>query len=72
MAKLILVNGLFAAILVIFLIAPITSNWAWLGFIFVWCWCEGLLARDPSVKWWQMLLVFVALGAIDFVIVSSL
>lgn len=69
MRNLILVNGFFAGVLVLFILLPITSNWAWLALIAIWCWTEGVLSKNPDVKWWQMVLVFLVLGLIDFSIV---
>lgn len=72
MLKVILLNVFFAAILLVFILMPITSNWLWLGFIFTWCWSEGLVAQDASVKWWHMLAIFIVLGAIEFYLISVL
>ena len=72
MAKLIAVNAFFATILLVFIVMPVTSNWLWLGFIFSWCWSEGVVAKDAAVKWWHMLLVFVVLGAIEIYLISVL
>lgn len=72
MLKLTLVNGFFAAILLAFILLPITSNWLWLGLIFIWCWSEGLIAKDPSIKWWHMLTIFIVLGALELYLVTLL
>ena len=65
MKSLIIVNGLFAIGLFALISVPITSNWIWFGFIFIWCWAEGVLAQNPKVTWVQMLLVFIVLGSIE-------
>lgn len=70
MLRVISLNVFFAAILLLFIIMPVTSNWLWLGFIFTWCWCEGIVAKHASVKWWHMLLIFIVLGAIEFYLIS--
>lgn len=70
MLKVILVNVFFAAILLVFIIMPVTSNWLWLGFIFIWCWSEGIIAQQASVKWWHMLTIFAVLGGIEFYLIS--
>lgn len=72
MFKLIATNAFFAAVLLVFIITPITSNWLWLGLIFIWCWSEGWIARDPAVKWWHMLSVFIVLGTIEIALISIL
>lgn len=72
MVRLISLNAFFAAILLVFIVMPVTSNWLWLGFIFIWCWSEGIIAKHTSVKWWHMLLIFIVLGAIEFFLVSIL
>jgi len=70
MLNLILLNSFFAGVLLVFIIMPVTSNWLWLGFIFIWCWSEGIIAKHSSVKWWHMLTIFVVLGGIEFYFVS--
>ena len=72
MLKVILVNVFFAAILLVFIIMPVTLNWLWLGFIFIWCWSEGIIAQQASVKWWHMLIIFAVLGGIEFYLISIL
>ncbi|WP_170309598.1 hypothetical protein [Litorilituus lipolyticus] len=70
MVKLISLNVFFAAILLMFIVMPVKSNWLWLALIFTWCWGEGLVAQQASVKWWHMLLLFIVLGALEFYLVS--
>ena len=70
MLKLISLNVFFAAMLLAFIVMPVTSNWLWLGLIFTWCWSEGIVAQDAAVKWWHMLLLFILLGAIEFYLIS--
>ncbi|MGI9275810.1 MAG: hypothetical protein ACR2PT_13325 [Endozoicomonas sp.] len=65
MIKLIFVNLAFALLLAAFLLLPVTSNWAWLVMIALWCLAEGWIARDSSIRWWQWLLLFIVLGALD-------
>jgi len=72
MYKLILINLVFALLLVWFLIEPIRSNWAWLGLITSWCVAEGWLSRDPSIRWWQWTLLFICLAGLDAAIYFSL
>jgi hypothetical protein len=71
MKQLILINAFFAALLLFFVLMPVTSNWLWFALIFVWCWVEGIVAKSASVKWWHMLLVFILLGTIDIVILYT-
>lgn len=70
MLQLILINTFFASILLGFILMPVTSNWLWLILIFVWCWAEGIVSRNASVKWWHMLLVFIVLGTIEVYLIS--
>jgi len=72
MLRLMILNVFFAAILLVFIVTPITSNWLWLGFIFIWCWSEGVIAKHASVKWWHMLSLFIVLGVIEFYLISVL
>ncbi|MCW8880102.1 MAG: hypothetical protein OQK04_14885 [Kangiellaceae bacterium] len=65
MKSLVIVNGLFAIVLFALISIPIASNWIWFGFIFIWCWTEGILAKSPKVTWVHMLLVFVVLGSLE-------
>jgi hypothetical protein len=52
------------------MLMPITSNRLWFVLIFVWCWSEGIVAKNASVKWWHMLSVFIVLGTIEVVVIS--
>jgi len=70
MLPLILINVFFASVLLVFILMPITSNWLWFVLIFVWCWSEGIVARNASVKWWHMLFVFIVLGTIEVAVIS--
>lgn len=69
MLALISINVLFASILLVFVLMPITSNWLWFALIFVWCWSEGIIAKHASVKWWHMLCVFIVLGTIEVAVI---
>lgn len=69
MARLIVTNLFFALLLAIFLLQPITSNWAWLALIVCWCTAEGWLAKDTRIKWWHFALLFAVLGSLEFALV---
>lgn len=69
MTRLIFTNLFFALLLAIFLLLPITSNWAWLGLIVSWCAAEGVLARSPELKWWHFALLFAVLGTLEVALV---
>ncbi|WP_461534894.1 hypothetical protein [Spongorhabdus nitratireducens] len=69
MQALILVNLLFALVLGIFLILPVTSNWAWLVLIVSWCVAEGWLSKNASLRWWHFALLFSVLGLLELGII---
>lgn len=72
MARLIIVNLLFALGLAALLVGGLTDNRLWLGFIIAWCIAEALLARDQTITWWQWSLLFLVLGMLDLAIVLTL
>ena len=71
MLKLISLNVFFAAVSLVFILIPVTSNWLWLGLVFVWCWSEGMVAQEPSIKWWHILAIFTLLGVVGFYLIST-
>lgn len=68
MFMLITVNLVFALGLVGLLVGNVVNNYVWLAFLALWCVAEGALARDPSIRWWQWLLVLVGLGCLDIIL----
>lgn len=68
MIKLVLVNLIFALLLAVFVITS-QSNEAWLALITSWCLAEAWLSKDKSILWWQWLLLFICLGALDVFVV---
>lgn len=65
MKMLVAINLVFALGFAGMLIAHVTNNYAWLGFIGVWCAAEGVLARDHTIKWWQWALLLTSLACLD-------